>query len=245
MKSIDLTTCVPGQKLRLRSGEIVTYFLKMERRESGLNHAVAYDNGRQNYRTDDGRYWKNDEFNDENVVEIIPLAPIQKVTIEKEPKTEPSNESAPKKTENKLRVLLKKRGSRYQFKVISQPESFRNPKDNPSIRFRVSNGFEFESCQYPSISDDGTSAYLWGEYYFRDNDSQLISLSEEQVKTIRESVKLFNQEYDSSLVSGRPADSETKAGTLEQITKEYQESINRALDVYKAKINNLITGVEF
>lgn len=244
MKTIDLTTCVPGQKLRLRNGDTVTYLSNKGVFET-FPHKVLQNESRVLELTDKGNYWADGSADSDDVVEIIPLVPIQKVTIEKEPKTEPFNESATKKTENKLQILLKKRGSRYQFKVISQPESFRNPKDNEVIKFRVSNGFEFASCRCPSISDDGTSAYLWGEYYFKDNDSQLISLSEEQVKTIRESVKLFNQEYDASLVSGRPVDSKSKAETLEQITKEYQESINRALDVYKAKINNLIAGISF
>jgi len=244
MKSIDLTTCVPGQKLRLRNGDIVTYLSNKGVLET-FPHKVLQNESRILELTDKGNYWADGAADSDDVVEIIPLAPIQKVTIEKEPKTEPSNESATKKTENKLQILLKKRGSRYQFKVISQPESFRNPKDNEEIRFRVSNGFEFVSNQYPAITDDGTSAYLWGEYYFKDNDSQLISLSEEQVKTIRESVKLFNQEYDASLVLGRPADSKSKTAILAEIHKEYEESMARALDVYKAKINNLIAGVEF
>jgi hypothetical protein len=67
---IDLNTCVPGQKVRLRSGDIVEYGGPNEHTSSWtLIYGHSVNGG--NYISN-GRYWNNRE-DDLDVVEILPL----------------------------------------------------------------------------------------------------------------------------------------------------------------------------
>ena len=64
---INLNTCVPGQKVRLRSGKSVTY--------QGANDSTQYPHRLSNGLTyaDEGCYWFDKRRSDYDAVEILPL----------------------------------------------------------------------------------------------------------------------------------------------------------------------------
>jgi hypothetical protein len=51
---VDMTTCQPGDRLRTRHGEIVTY---VGRRDGAYPHEIRYANGSSGTRTDDGHVY--------------------------------------------------------------------------------------------------------------------------------------------------------------------------------------------
>jgi hypothetical protein len=67
--SIDLSTCVPGQKIRLRNNRVVKYegFIQDESTNPYM-HTVG-----GNLYMNDGFYWKDKRESSLNVVEILPL----------------------------------------------------------------------------------------------------------------------------------------------------------------------------
>jgi hypothetical protein len=73
--SINLSTCVPGQKLRVRYGSIVEY---VEPLKEGIHepykHLVkdAYQVNNESY-TDDGCYWSDKRKSELDIVEILPM----------------------------------------------------------------------------------------------------------------------------------------------------------------------------
>jgi hypothetical protein len=69
--TVNLNTCVPGQKVRLRTGEIVEYQTKFMG-----TCCYPHEAGSRNY-TDDGYYFINKEENFRDVVEILPLETIE------------------------------------------------------------------------------------------------------------------------------------------------------------------------
>ena len=74
--NIDLTTCVPGQKVRFRDGKIGIY--------NGLiDHNETYTHAVDGYSyTGDGCFWDDDRISNKDVVLIFPLKePIQSQTI--------------------------------------------------------------------------------------------------------------------------------------------------------------------
>ena len=68
MSNIDLNTCVPGQLVELRNGNIVRY-IKKRSQDTVYSHMA----GEYSY-TDDGYYYSSREEDDDDVVRIIPLA---------------------------------------------------------------------------------------------------------------------------------------------------------------------------
>jgi hypothetical protein len=67
MSKINLNTCVPGQKVRLRDGEIVKY-------DGPLNENTAYTHAVNGYSyMSNGDYWQNGALSGRDVVEILPL----------------------------------------------------------------------------------------------------------------------------------------------------------------------------
>ena len=64
---IDLNTCVPGQKLRLRNGDIAIYIHSMPDC-TPYNHDIN-----ESLYMNDGCYWKNKRQSDLDVVEILPM----------------------------------------------------------------------------------------------------------------------------------------------------------------------------
>ena len=77
MSEIDLNTCVPGQKLRLRDGNIVEYTEPIEncgRYTHKINVSDIYKNN--------GSYWHDDRRSDLDVVEILPLEKESKPVID-------------------------------------------------------------------------------------------------------------------------------------------------------------------
>ena len=66
--NIDLTTCVPGQKVRLRDGTIATYEGIVDE-----NRIYIHQIGDYNY-TKHGTYWEEpDRTSPRDVVEILPM----------------------------------------------------------------------------------------------------------------------------------------------------------------------------
>ena len=68
MSNIDLNTCVPGQLVELRNGNIVKY-IKKRSRDTVYSHMA----GEYSY-TDDGYYYSTREEDEDDVVKIIPMA---------------------------------------------------------------------------------------------------------------------------------------------------------------------------
>jgi hypothetical protein len=85
--NIDLNTCVPGQKVKLRNGDIVEYNCSIPVGDADIyTHSVdGYS-----YMTD-GSYWKDRHKSDMDVVEILPLNVVKIPLIEEEP-TKPTPE---------------------------------------------------------------------------------------------------------------------------------------------------------
>jgi hypothetical protein len=67
--NIDLTTCVPGQKVKLRNGDIVKYTGSYP---EGNADPYAHSVDGYAYMTD-GSYWKDGRKTDLDVVEILPI----------------------------------------------------------------------------------------------------------------------------------------------------------------------------
>jgi len=66
---IDLNTCVPGQKLRLRNGDIAEYNCA-----TSVGNADTYTQSVDGYAyMNDGSYWKDRRESDLDVVEILPI----------------------------------------------------------------------------------------------------------------------------------------------------------------------------
>jgi hypothetical protein len=66
---IDLNTCVPGQKVRLRNGVIVEYNEPVEDSwNTPYQHIVNFCS-----YMNDGCYWKGKRKDENDVVEILPL----------------------------------------------------------------------------------------------------------------------------------------------------------------------------
>ena len=65
--NIDLTPCVPGQKVRFRDGKIGIY--------NGLiDHNETYTHAVDGYSyTSDGCFWDDDRISPKDVVEILPI----------------------------------------------------------------------------------------------------------------------------------------------------------------------------
>ena len=65
--NIDLTPCVPGQKVRFRDGKIGIY--------NGLiDHNETYTHAVDGYSyTSDGCFWDDDRISPKDVVEILPM----------------------------------------------------------------------------------------------------------------------------------------------------------------------------
>jgi len=73
--NIDLNTCVPGQKLRVRYGSIVEYVEPMKEGICGAyKHLVkdVYQVSNESY-TDDGCYWSDKRKSELDIVEILPI----------------------------------------------------------------------------------------------------------------------------------------------------------------------------
>ncbi len=82
MNTVDLNTCVPGQKLRSRHGEILTYVKKLDPERDYYDHMVKYANGSGGTRTNDGFVYRNADkrlASDHDIVEILPVNPKFKV----------------------------------------------------------------------------------------------------------------------------------------------------------------------
>jgi hypothetical protein len=221
--NIDLSKCRKGQKLLLRNGEQATYVSK----DASIDypHNVRLPCSSILGYTNAGHY---NDYIGEHSYDVTKIIIKRKKRISSTPKVVQANVKVP------LKILLKKRGDKYQYKVISQPESFRCPKGQDEISFAASNGFKLFSCQYPAITDEGTSIYLRGEWRDHDTKSQLIELSHDQAQLIRESVNLFNKEYIP----------ESPQQTLEQITAEYSNSQDKALKVFKHKASQLLDSLK-
>ena len=73
--NIDLNTCVPGQKVRLRNGDIVEYD-RLRSCSQPYDHQV---NGR--LYVNDGFYWKNRSQSPEDVVEILPMESTSRIDL--------------------------------------------------------------------------------------------------------------------------------------------------------------------
>jgi hypothetical protein len=70
--TIDLTTCVPGQKLKSRHGLILTYVKFVP--SAPYPHEIKYPNGSRGTRNNDGTVFLHKRLpEDEDVVEILPL----------------------------------------------------------------------------------------------------------------------------------------------------------------------------
>ena len=65
--SIDLNTCVPGQQLKLRNGNIIRYEYRNEEESVYPHNAGGY------VYTDDGHYYSSGEDDEDDVVKIIPF----------------------------------------------------------------------------------------------------------------------------------------------------------------------------
>jgi hypothetical protein len=73
--TVDLNTCVPGQKLMSSQGSILTYVRKLPP-GSYYEHEVAYPNDSKGTRMSDGFTYKNENKrlpSDQDIVEILPL----------------------------------------------------------------------------------------------------------------------------------------------------------------------------
>lgn len=69
MSKIDLSTCKPGDRLRLRNGMIATYVRPTK--TDTYPHIVRYPNGHEGSRLDDGRTFRFTSGSEVDVVEII------------------------------------------------------------------------------------------------------------------------------------------------------------------------------
>ena len=67
--SINLSTCVPGQKLRVRYGSIVEY---VEPMKEGICEDYQHLVNNESY-TDDGCYWSDKRKSELDIVEILPM----------------------------------------------------------------------------------------------------------------------------------------------------------------------------
>ena len=81
---IDLTTCVKGQKLRLRNEDIVEYSGPYHCFDNKYNH-VAYRNLTRVTYTDSGSYFDDCCVEMRDVIEILPLETIEPTKSDKHP----------------------------------------------------------------------------------------------------------------------------------------------------------------
>lgn len=84
--SVDLRTCVKGQKLLTKHGTILTYVGPSK--SPDYPHEIEYPDGSKGTRLDDGHVYRNSLPTDEDVVEILPtnvvamaLCEVEKVIL--------------------------------------------------------------------------------------------------------------------------------------------------------------------
>ena len=83
-KTVDLNTCVPGQKLRTKHGTILTYIRKSDVNDF-YDHIIMYPNGSSGSRTNDGFVYRTPSTRlpeDEDIVEILYPAPLMAETAD-------------------------------------------------------------------------------------------------------------------------------------------------------------------
>jgi hypothetical protein len=86
--NIDLSTCVPGQKVKLRKGHIVEYT-----GSTPVGNVDTYAHSVDGYAyMNDGSYWKDRRESDLDVVEILPLEYDYKISEKEEEPTKPTPE---------------------------------------------------------------------------------------------------------------------------------------------------------
>ena len=86
--NIDLSTCVPGQKVKLRCGDIVEYDYSLP-----VGDDYTYEHSVDGYAyMADGSYWKDRRESNLDVVEILPLEYDYKISQEEEEPTKPTPE---------------------------------------------------------------------------------------------------------------------------------------------------------
>ena len=76
MTPINLSKCVPGQKLRSSHGEIMTYVRRLNPAKDYYDHEVKCLNGYSYTLTNDGHVYRNPKMRlpeDNNIIEILPL----------------------------------------------------------------------------------------------------------------------------------------------------------------------------
>lgn len=74
MNNIDLNTCVPGQQLKLRNGDIVTYSDKFIRNDfTKYSHLVRNKKTGREWYADDGSYLKSAPEHPFDIIEILPM----------------------------------------------------------------------------------------------------------------------------------------------------------------------------
>ena len=77
--TVDLRTCVPGQLVELRNGNIVRYVYGSKNPDT-YPHKVG-----DKYYTDDGYYYASREEDEDDVVNILPLAKPEQPKSDKHP----------------------------------------------------------------------------------------------------------------------------------------------------------------
>jgi len=70
--TVDLNTCIEGQKLWLRNGQVISYSKRIYCADGGHYHAALY-NGRVLTYTDEGSYCFDGKEDIRDVIEILPL----------------------------------------------------------------------------------------------------------------------------------------------------------------------------
>lgn len=106
--SVDLRTCVKGQKLKARYGDILTYMGATDC--SRFPHRVLFPDGGIGSRTHEGFVWVKSRGNHDNdIVKIIPLSKEDKRRIVIENIRELANEIIVRmeKDSKQLKKLLK------------------------------------------------------------------------------------------------------------------------------------------
>jgi hypothetical protein len=84
--NIDLNTCIPGQKVKLRNGDIVEYI-----ESTPVGNADTYAHSVDGYAyMNDGSYWKDRRESELDVVEILPLEYDYKISEKEEEPAKPT-----------------------------------------------------------------------------------------------------------------------------------------------------------
>lgn len=85
MTTIDLSKCVPGQKLRSKHGWILTYVKPLEA-GNYYDHEIRYPDGSGGTRINDGHVYRKPEKRleaDHDIVEILPIGSEEESVIDK------------------------------------------------------------------------------------------------------------------------------------------------------------------